>query len=252
MDHDSEQRILPGQLVLVRHAESLWNVEQRFTGWTDVPLTAAGRQQARITGQALAASGIRIDAAWVSRLQRARETLALLQQAAPAWRALPVTQAWELNERHYGSLQGTGKQLAIATHGAAQVTRWRRGYLERPPQLPKSDRTHPVHDALYRDVNPERLPSGESLQETRHRVADYYARALRPQLLAGRNLLVVAHGNTLRALAMELELLTVMQVEALEIGMAEIRSYRFNADFELAGVVVQHARVQTAAGSQAA
>lgn len=240
-----------GQLLLVRHAESCWNAEQRFTGWVDVPLSQAGRTQARATGRAIAATGIAIGAAFVSRLQRAKATLVLLQQELPG-HALPVTTAWELNERHYGSLQGAYRLIVSAEQGEDKLARWRRGYAERPPQLSRSDPAHPVHDPLYADVNPERLPSGESLQETRHRVAAYFTRMIRPQLLAGRNVLVVAHGNTLRALVMELEMLTVPEVEALEIGMAEYRSYRFDTDFEIVDKAVHDIRSADTTDTQAA
>lgn len=222
----------PGQLLLLRHAQSTWNIEGRFTGWTDVPLSAAGRAQAQAAGRAIAVAGIRIDAVFISRLQRSRETWLLLREALPLVER-PVAVAWELNERHYGSLQGTGRDASIDRYGPEQVLRWRRGYRERPPQLPVSDPAHPVNDALYADVDPGRLPSGESLQETRHRVVDYYRRVIRPQLAAGRNVLVVSHGNTLRGLVMEIDMLTEAEVEALEIGIAELRLYNFSDEFEM-------------------
>jgi len=221
----------PGQLVLARHAQSAWNIEGRFTGWVDVPLSPCGRTQARALGSLLAASGTRIDAVFVSRLQRARDTWLLMREALPPVER-PLTVAWELNARHYGALQGQDKAVVTARHGAEQVLRWQRGYRERPPQLPVSDPSHPVNDALYMDVDPGRLPSGESLQETRHRVADCYRRLIRPQLGAGRNVLVVTHGNTLRGLVMELEMLTEAEVEVLDIGPAGLRLYSFNDEFE--------------------
>jgi 2,3-bisphosphoglycerate-dependent phosphoglycerate mutase len=251
MNQISARRRTPGQLILVRHAESRWNTEQRFTGWSDIALTLNGRRQARAAGRTIAATGIRLDAAFVSRLQRARDTLALIQEEVTT-AGMAVTTAWELNERHYGSLQGAFKLIVSAEQGEHKVNRWRRGYVERPPQMPKIDPAHPVHDPLYADVNPERLPSGESLQETRHRVVEHYHREIRPLLQAGHNVLVVSHGNTLRALVMELEMLTVPQVEALEIGMAECLLYRFDAEFEIAGKMTLAAQAPADAGSRAA
>lgn len=222
----------PGQLVLLRNAGGTGAGERCMTGWADVALSESGQRQARAAGRALAAAAVRIDAAFVSRLLRARATYLLLRGYLPKGR-LPLTESWQLNERHCGSLQGERLPHAGAGLRADRALRWWRGYSERPPQMLTSVPAHPVNDPLYADVDPGRLPSGESLQETRRRVVDYYARAIRPLLEAGRNVLVVSHGDTLRALAMEIEMLTVDEVGELEIPFAEPRLYRFNDEFEL-------------------
>ncbi|MDD3448823.1 MAG: 2,3-bisphosphoglycerate-dependent phosphoglycerate mutase [Gammaproteobacteria bacterium] len=215
-------------VVLVRHAQSEWNREGRFTGWADPPLTAQGVAEARAAGRRLAAAGHRFDRGFASRLGRARHTLELMlgELGQPA---LPVTGDWRLNERHYGALQGRFREEEAARLGTAQVLRWRRGYADLPPLLPADDPRHPARDPRYRDVPRDRLPAGESLALTRRRVAAFWREAVAPRLRAGERMLVASHGNTLRALLMELEGMGVAEVESFEIPTGQPILYAFDA-----------------------
>lgn len=216
-----------GQLIITRHAQSVWNVQNRFSGWSDVPLTAYGREEGAAAGVAIRESGLAIDRAFVSTLSRAQDTLALILEADSA-RRVPVEMAWELNERHYGALQGMNKEQVAQRWGAQQVHKWRRGYADRPPQLDPDDPRHPRHDALYAGISAAQRINGESLADTRVRVVAYWERGIAPRLKAGETVLLVAHGNTLRTLAMHLESLDVDAVEALEIPTAQPLVYRFD------------------------
>lgn len=208
-----------GCLVLLRHAQSQWNLEHRFTGWTDVGLTEAGRREAARAAEALAAVGMRFDEAHTSRLSRAQETLRILLRGL-GQPDIPVHVSWRLNERHYGALQGLDKREIAARYGEAQVLRWRRGYLDRPPALARDDARHPAHDPRHADLSPALLPATENLADTLRRLRPYWERMLAPSLLAGRRVLVSSHGNTLRALIMYLEGMSIPEVEALEIPTA--------------------------------
>jgi 2,3-bisphosphoglycerate-dependent phosphoglycerate mutase len=203
-------------LVMVRHGESDWNRQNRFTGWVDVDLSEAGVAQARLSGQLLKAQGLRPDLAHTSVLKRAIRTLwIVLDELDLMW--LPQTTSWRLNERHYGALQGLDKAETAARHGDEQVRLWRRSYDLPPPPLPADDPSHPRHDPRYRDVPPELLPAGESLEITLRRVMPYWEERLAPELRAGRNLLVAAHGNSLRALAKHLFAIADEAIPTLEI-----------------------------------
>lgn len=199
-------------LVLLRHGESAWNRENRFTGWTDVPLTDRGREQARRAGTQLAGEGIVPVRAHTSVLQRAEDTLREVVASA-GWGPIPTRRAWELNERHYGDLQGRDKAETERRYGPEQTNRWRRSYAEGPPPVPENDPRHPAQDPRYREVPPDLLPAGESLKDTADRVLPYWERAIAPDLDPGP-VLVVAHGNSLRALVMRLE----------DLGPEEIRT----------------------------
>ena len=190
-------------LILVRHGESLWNLENRFTGWTDVPLTETGWKQARRAGDQLCRHGIVPVTAHVSVLRRATDTLeAVLGQCGAA--RIPIRSAWELNERHYGALQGKNKAEVEREFGSRQTLAWRRSFRQPPPPLDPDDPRHPRFDPRYAGVPPECLPHGESLRDTLERVMPYWERAIVPDLAAGP-VLVAAHGNSLRALVMRLE-----------------------------------------------
>lgn len=203
-------------LVLLRHAQSQWNLESRFTGWADVGLTDAGRVEARRAGALLRAHGYRFDQAFTSRLQRAAETLEIvLQEIGQA--DLPVERSWRLNERHYGVLEGLGKTAYASEHGANQLQRMRRGYRDRPAALADDDLRHPRHQEMYRDVDPVLLPATESLADTLARLLPYWRAAIVPAYVRGECVLVVAHGNTLRALLMQLVGMTERGVEQFEI-----------------------------------
>lgn len=203
-------------LVLLRHAQSVWNVENRFTGWADVGLTEAGREEARHAGKLLRAHGFRFDRAFTSRLRRATETLEIVLREL-GQEGLPVERCWRLNERHYGALEGLDKAAYAAGHGADQLHRMRRGYRDRPPALAPGDPRHPRHQKIYRDLDPALLPATESLADTAARLLPYWQNTIAPAVRRGARLLIVAHGNTLRALLMHLESMTEREVEQFEI-----------------------------------
>jgi len=217
-------------LVLTRHAKSQWNKENRFTGWTDVPLTDAGIAEAKQAGDMLKAHGFEFDTAWSSVLQRARITLEILLGSVGQLH-IPQQQDWRLNERHYGALQGKDKAEAMASAGEAQVHRWRRGYLDKAPALSTADPGHPQNDERYAGIDPARLPKGvENLAETRERVVECWQEHIVPQIQQGQRLLISAHGNSLRALMMELEGMSVEEIERFEIPTATPILYIFNTD----------------------
>jgi 2,3-bisphosphoglycerate-dependent phosphoglycerate mutase len=206
-------------VVLIRHAQSQWNRENRFTGWADPPLTNTGIAEAHAAGRQLREAGYRFDAAYSSRLQRAVTTLdILLEELDQA--AIPREQAWQLNERHYGALQGLDKAEATREHGEHQVWRWRRGYRDRAGALSREDPRHSCHDPLCRGIDPAHLPDVENLAETRARVMGYWNAEIAPRIRRGERLLVSAHGNTLRALLMDLAGMSVEEVEGFEIPTA--------------------------------
>jgi 2,3-bisphosphoglycerate-dependent phosphoglycerate mutase len=204
-----------GTLVLVRHGQSTWNRENLFTGWTDVDLTEQGRAEAAEAGRLLAAEAFRFEEAFTSVLKRAIRTLwIVLDVLDQMW--IPVERSWRLNERHYGALQGLDKAQTAAQHGAAQVKIWRRSFAVAPPPLAIDDPRHPRFDPRYRGVAAADLPATESLKDTLARVDPFWNARIAPQLRAGRHVLVVAHGNSLRALVKMLD------------GMSEADIVEFN------------------------
>ena len=203
-------------LVMVRHGESDWNKQNRFTGWIDVDLSESGVEQARLAGRLLRAENLRFDLAYTSVLKRAIRTLwIVLDELDLMW--LPEFKSWRLNERHYGGLQGLNKAETAARHGDEQVHVWRRSYDVPPPPLADDDPSHPRHDPRYRDVPPELLPGGESLKITLERVMPIWQERLAPALREGKNLLIAAHGNSLRALAKHLFAISDEAIPGLEI-----------------------------------
>jgi 2,3-bisphosphoglycerate-dependent phosphoglycerate mutase len=193
-----------GKLLLLRHGQSTWNLENLFTGWVDVDLSAQGLLEAQEAGRLLKAEGIAFDVAFTSVLKRAIRTLWIaLDEMDMMW--LPVERTWRLNERHYGSLQGLNKTQTVEKHGAEQVKVWRRSYDIPPPPLPATDPGHPRFDRRYAGVPAGELPAAESLKDTLARVLPFWNARIAPELLAGRNVLVVAHGNSLRALVKMLD-----------------------------------------------
>ncbi|HUO95071.1 MAG TPA: 2,3-diphosphoglycerate-dependent phosphoglycerate mutase [Steroidobacteraceae bacterium] len=204
-----------GTLALVRHGQSTWNLENLFTGWTDVDLTEQGRAEAAEAGRLLAAEQIAFDIAHTSVLKRAIRTLWIaLDTMDRMW--IPVERSWRLNERHYGALQGLDKAQTVALHGAEQVKIWRRSYDIPPPPLERDDRRHPRFDPRYAGLSEAELPATESLKDTLARVVPYWNARIAPELRAGRHVLVVAHGNSLRALVKMLD------------GMSEADIVEFN------------------------
>ena len=195
---------MPSRLVLVRHGQSAWNLENLFTGWTDVDLTAQGREEARAAGALLRDGGFEFGQAFTSVLKRAIRTLwIVLDEMDRMW--VPVDRDWRLNERHYGALQGLDKAETTAKYGADQVKVWRRSYDIPPPPLAADDPRHPCFDARYRGIDAARLPATESLKDTLARVEPWWRERTVPALAAGGDVLVVAHGNSLRALVKMLD-----------------------------------------------
>jgi 2,3-bisphosphoglycerate-dependent phosphoglycerate mutase len=192
------------KLVLLRHGESTWNKENRFTGWTDVDLTDKGREEAREAGRLLKDGGYGFDFVYTSLLKRAIWTSVLaLDELDQLW--LPVERDWRLNERHYGALQGLNKAETAAKHGEAQVKIWRRAYAIAPPPLTPDDPRHPARDARYKDLDPKDLPLTESLKDTVARFLPYWHEAIAPRIQSGSRVLIAAHGNSLRALVKYLD-----------------------------------------------
>jgi len=193
-----------GTLVLVRHGQSTWNRENLFTGWTDVDLTEQGQAEAAEAGRLLASESFKFDQAFTSVLKRAIRTLwIVLDTLDQMW--IPVERSWRLNERHYGALQGLDKAQTAEQHGARQVKIWRRSYDIAPPPLSPDDPHHPRFDPRYAGVAPAELPATESLKDTLARVKPFWSARIAPELRAGRHVLVVAHGNSLRALVKMLD-----------------------------------------------
>jgi 2,3-bisphosphoglycerate-dependent phosphoglycerate mutase len=191
-------------LVLLRHGESTWNKENRFTGWTDVDLTDRGRDEAREAGRLLGQAGYVFDIAYTSVLKRAIRTLHIaLDELDLLW--IPVIKDWRLNERHYGALQGLDKVETAARHGEAQTKIWRRSYDIPPPPLAPGDERHPSRDPRYRSLRPEELPLTESLKDTVARFLPCWHGTIAPAIRDGRRVLITAHGNSLRALVKYLD-----------------------------------------------
>jgi 2,3-bisphosphoglycerate-dependent phosphoglycerate mutase len=207
---------MPGKLILVRHGQSTWNVENLFTGWHDVDLTDLGREEARRAGGDLEREKLDPHIAFTSVLKRAIRTLWLMLDATDRmW--LPVERSWRLNERHYGALQGLNKAQTVAEHGEAQVKLWRRSYDVPPPALGWDDPRHPRFDVRYAGIDPKLLPAAESLKDTLARVLPFWETRIVPELRAGRNVLVVAHGNSLRALVKMLDQMSESAIVELNI-----------------------------------
>jgi 2,3-bisphosphoglycerate-dependent phosphoglycerate mutase len=195
---------LPGKLVLVRHGQSEWNLENLFTGWTDVDLSAHGRVEAIQAGQQLIREKLSFDIAFTSVLKRAIRTLwIILDEMDLMW--IPVERSWRLNERHYGALQGLNKAQTAERHGAEQVKIWRRSYDIPPPPLEANDQRHARFDPRYKNLKPHEIPGTESLKDTLARVLPYWEARIAPELKANRNVLIVAHGNSQRALVKMLD-----------------------------------------------
>jgi 2,3-bisphosphoglycerate-dependent phosphoglycerate mutase len=207
---------VPGKLLLVRHGQSTWNLENLFTGWTDVDLSAQGVEEARQAGVEIARAGLVPDFVVTSVLKRAiRTQWLILEQLDLLW--LPVLRDWRMNERHYGALQGLNKAQTTASYGEAQVRIWRRSFDVAPPPLATDDPRHPRFDRRYADVAPAELPATESLKDTLARVVPCWEQCIAPQLRANRQVMIVAHGNSLRALVMMLDQLSASAIVELNI-----------------------------------
>jgi 2,3-bisphosphoglycerate-dependent phosphoglycerate mutase len=225
------------RLVLLRHGESVWNKENRFTGWTDVGLSARGIEEALTGGRRLKADGYTFDVAYTSVLKRAIKTLwIVLEEMELEW--IPVHRSWRLNERHYGALQGLNKAETAERHGEAQVKIWRRSYDIRPPALTADDPRFPGRDPRYADLTPAELPLTECLKDTVERMLPYWFDVIAPAVQGGKRVLVSAHGNSLRALVKHLDGISDQEIVGLNIptgiplvyeleegSLARIRSY---------------------------
>lgn len=204
------------ELILLRHGQSTWNLENLFSGWTDVGLTEQGEEEARNAGRLMRDEGLEPDVMYTSVLTRSTETADLALEEA-GWTNLPTKRSWRLNERHYGALQGLNKKETADKHGDEQVLMWRRSYDVRPPALDPSDERHPSHDERYADVDPEDLPATEALKDVVERLMPYWHDEIVPDLQAGNTVLIVAHGNSLRALVKNLDDIPDEEIVGLNI-----------------------------------
>jgi 2,3-bisphosphoglycerate-dependent phosphoglycerate mutase len=217
------------KLVLIRHGQSTWNLENRFTGWTDVGLTAQGEQEALNGGEVLREGGYVFDVAYTSVLKRAIKTLNIVQEAMGLeW--IPVYRAWQLNERHYGALQGLNKAEMAEKYGEAQVKIWRRSYDTAPPPLDLDDERHPRFDPRYAGLAPEQLPRTEALKNTLERVLPYWHSTLAPAIQSGQRVLIAAHGNSIRALVKYLDNVSDEAIVELNIPTGIPLVYELDAE----------------------
>lgn len=216
------------KLVLLRHGESVWNRENRFTGWTDVDLSAKGVEEAHEAGRLLKQGGYTFDVAFTSVLKRAIRTLwTVLDDMDLMW--VPVQRDWRLNERHYGALQGLNKAETAAKFGEAQVKVWRRSYATPPPPLAADDERYPGKDRRYAGLSSSELPLTESLRDTVARFVPYWQSAIAPQVAAGRRVLIAAHGNSLRALVKHLDGISEEEIVELNIPTGVPLVYELDA-----------------------
>ncbi len=219
-----------GILVLLRHGQSTWNLENLFTGWHDVPLSDQGKAEAKEAGRLMHAAGLAPSVVHTSVLVRAIQTADLaLAEMERTW--IPVRRSWRLNERHYGALQGLNKKETAEKFGEDKVKVWRRSYDVRPPALETDDKRHPSHDPRYAGLPPELLPSAECLEDVVERMLPYWYDSIVPDLLREQCVLVSAHGNSLRALVKHLDKLSDQQVVDLDIPTGVPRVYELNHDF---------------------
>lgn len=217
------------RMVLLRHGESLWNRENRFTGWTDVGLTEQGVEEARRAARLLTEEGLTFDIAYTSVLSRAIKTLwVLLESMDLMW--IPVHNSWRLNERHYGALQGLDKIETAEKHGEEQVQMWRRSYDVPPPPLDATDERSPARDRRYHELKPAELPRTEALKDTVARFLPYWDGTIRPAIEAGQRVLIVAHGNSLRALVKHLDRISDEDIVELNIPTGIPLVYELDSD----------------------
>ena len=222
------------RIVFLRHGESVWNRENRFTGWTDVDLSAAGLEEARAAGRLLAAEGLDFDIAYTSVLKRAIRTLWLaLDEMDRLW--MPVEKSWRLNERHYGALQGLNKAETAAKFGEAQVLAWRRSYDTPPPALAPGDARDAAADPRYAGLTRAEVPLTECLKDTVARVLPYWNDVIAPAVRAGRRVLVAAHGNSLRALVKHLDRVSDADIVGLNIPTGVPLLYELDAQLRPLG-----------------
>ena len=223
------------KLVLVRHGESEWNKLNLFTGWTDVDLSEKGHEEAKAAGEILKKEGYDFDVCYTSYLKRAIHTLNhILDSMDRNW--LPVVKAWELNERHYGALQGLNKSETAEKYGEDQVKIWRRSYDIKPPALEETDKRHPKNDPMFRNVDPKNLPANESLETTVARAVPYFNNVIKKDMEAGKRVIIAAHGNSLRALVKYFDNMSNDAIIGVNIPTGIPLVYEFDENFK----VVKH------------
>lgn len=219
------------KLVLIRHGQSTWNLENRFTGWTDVPLTDLGREEAKKAGELLKEEGFSFDIAYTSLLKRSIHTLNIvLDELDLQW--IPVDKSWRWNERHYGALQGLNKAETAEKFGNEQVHIWRRSYDTPPPALEEDDPRHPGKDPRYADISKEELPTTECLKDTVERFLPYWESTVAPVVKSGKKVIVAAHGNTIRALVKYLDNISDEDIADLNIPTGIPLVYELDADLK--------------------
>jgi 2,3-bisphosphoglycerate-dependent phosphoglycerate mutase len=242
------------RLVLVRHGESVWNQDNRFTGWVDVDLSPKGIGEAKRAGQLLREGGFQFDVAYTSVLKRAIRTLWLVQEELDAlW--LPVFKTWRLNERHYGGLQGLNKSETAAKYGEEQVKIWRRSYDTPPPLLDDAEFEKQRSEPRFKDVAPGEFPRGETLKTTTERMLPYWEKEIVPQVKAGKNVLIAAHGNSLRALIQHLEKISNADIMELNVPTGTPLVYELDSALGVKskrylGDAAEIAKAQAAVASQ--
>jgi 2,3-bisphosphoglycerate-dependent phosphoglycerate mutase len=219
------------KLILLRHGQSEWNLSNLFTGWTDVGLTEQGEEEARSSGRLMAAEGLKPDVMFTSVLKRATDTADLALEEA-GWTDIPTKRHWRLNERHYGDLQGLNKKETAAKHGDEQVLIWRRSYDIPPPVIALEDERHPSFDPLYAGIDPADLPGSEALSNVVDRMLPYWFEEIVPELQAGKTVLIVAHGNSLRALIKHLDEMSNEEIVDLNIPTGIPLLYELDDDLK--------------------
>lgn len=219
------------KLVLVRHGQSVWNLENKFTGWTDVALSEQGVKEAIEAGKVLKEKGYHFDLSFTSVLKRAEDTLNYILKEMGE-ENIEIKRSWRLNERHYGALQGLNKDETRAKYGAEQVQLWRRSSQVRPPELDVTDPRYPGNDPKYKDLTESELPKTENLVDTIQRVTEYWNSDIKPALLAGRHIIIAAHGNSLRGLMKYLDQISDEDIVKLEIQTGNPICYELDNDLK--------------------
>ena len=220
------------ELILLRHGESQWNLENKFTGWTDVDLTVNGRHEAERAGKLLIENNFKFHAIFTSVLKRSIKTAKICLKNFDN-KNLTIDHHWRLNERHYGNLQGLNKSDISVKYGEEQVNIWRRSYDVPPPKIGLNDKRHPKNDSMYKDIDPKILPRGESLKDTLNRVNPFWKKNILPLLKTGKNVLIVAHGNSLRAIVKMIKKMTKEEVLKLNIPTGQPYLFEFSKDFNI-------------------
>ena len=219
-------------LILVRHGQSQWNLENRFTGWYDAELTEKGLIEAQKAGLLIKNLGLKFNYGFTSYQTRAIKTFETILKTSDI-KSLNITKAWQLNERHYGSLQGLNKDETAKKHGIEQVMIWRRSYNTPPPPQNRDDPEHPVNSKLYSDIDPQLIPDSESLEDTYNRTVPYYNKNIEPLLKKSENVLISAHGNSLRALCKKIFQISDEMIVKLEIPTGNPIHIQFEKDLQL-------------------